>query len=50
MFLAWVLKLTAQRDFWYHHTNADTFDKVDKDNLIVVLPNGVMAYVVAEWI
>ena len=43
------LKVDGSRYFWYHHTNADTFDKVDKDEFNrCVATMAVMAYVVAE--
>jgi len=35
--------------FWFHHTNADTVDKVDpRDMGMSVAMMAVMAYVVAE--
>ena len=43
------LKVEGSRYFWYHHTNADTFDKVDKDEFNrCVATMAVMAYVVAD--
>ena len=43
------LKVDGSRYFWYHHTNADTFDKVDKDEFNrCVATMAVMAYVVAD--
>ena len=43
------LKVDGSRYFWYHHTPADTFDKVDKDEFNrCVATMAVMAYVVAD--
>ncbi len=43
------LKVDGTRYFWYHHTAADTFDKVDKDEFNrCVATMAVMAYVVAD--
>tara|TARA_Y100000994_G_scaffold215741_1_gene192218 strand:- start:316 stop:1782 length:1467 start_codon:yes stop_codon:yes gene_type:complete len=43
------LKVDGSRYFWYHHTTADTFDKVDKDEFNrCVATMAVMAYVVAD--
>ena len=43
------LKVDGSRYFWYHHTNADTFDKVDKDEFNrCVATMAVIAYVVAD--
>ena len=43
------LKVDGSKYFWYHHTNADTFDKVDKDEFNrCVASMAVMAYVVAD--
>ena len=43
------LKVDGSRYFWYHHTNEDTFDKVDKDEFNrCVATMAVMAYVVAD--
>ena len=43
------LKVDGTRYFWYHHTAADTFDKIDKDEFNrCVATMAVMAYVVAD--
>ena len=43
------LKVDGTRYFWYHHTAADTFDKVDLDEFNrCVATMAVMAYVVAD--
>ena len=43
------LKVDGSKYFWYHHTEADTFDKVDKDEFNrCVASMAVMAYVVAD--
>ena len=43
------LKVDGTRYFWYHHTDADTFDKVDRDEFNrCVATMAVMAYVVAD--
>lgn len=43
------LKVDGSKYFWYHHTEADTFDKVDKDEFNrCVATMAVMAYVVAD--
>ena len=43
------LKVDGSKYFWYHHTPADTFDKVDKDEFSrCVATMAVMAYVVAD--
>ena len=43
------LKVDGSKYFWYHHTPADTFDKVDKDEFNrCVASMAVMAYVVAD--
>jgi carboxypeptidase Q len=43
------LKVDGSKYFWYHHTPADTFDKVDKDEFNrCVATMAVMAYVVAD--
>ena len=43
------LKVDGSKYFWYHHTNADTFDKVNKDEFNhCVATMAVMAYVVAD--
>jgi carboxypeptidase Q len=35
--------------FWYHHTNADTFDKVDRDELNrCMAAMAIMAFVLAD--
>ena len=43
------LSVDGSRYFWYHHTPADTYDKVDKDEFnrcVATMP--LMAYVVAD--
>jgi carboxypeptidase Q len=43
------LQVDASRYFWYHHTDADTMDKLDPRELArCVATMAVMAYVVAE--
>lgn len=43
------LKVDESRYFWYHHTNADTMDKLDPHELnLCVATLAVMAYVVAD--
>ena len=43
------LKVDGSRYFWYHHTAADTFDKVDQDEFNrCIATMAVMAYVVAD--
>ena len=43
------LKVDGSKYFWYHHTNADTFDKVDKDELNrCVAAMAIMAFVLAD--
>jgi carboxypeptidase Q len=43
------LNVEGERYFWYHHTDADTLDKLDPDELArCVAAMAVMAYVVAE--
>jgi carboxypeptidase Q len=43
------LQVDGSKYFWYHHTNGDTLDKLDPDELArVVATMAVMAYVVAE--
>lgn len=44
-----VLNVDGTRYFWYHHTNADTLDKLDPREVgLCVATMAVMAYVVAE--
>ncbi len=39
----------TERYFWYHHTDADTLDKLDKDDIAkVIAATAVMIYVVAD--
>ena len=43
------LNVDDSRYYWYHHTNADTFDKInfnDFNNCIAAI--AIMAYVVAD--
>ena len=43
------LKVDGSRYFWYHHTNADTMDKLDPHELnLCIATLAVMAYVVAD--
>ena len=43
------LKVYGKKYFWYHHTNADTFDKIDLNELNhCVATLAVMAYVIAD--
>ena len=43
------LSVDGTRYFWYHHTDADTIDKLDADEVaLVVATMAVMAYVVAD--
>ena len=43
------LSVDGTRYFWYHHTEADTIDKLDPDDVaLVVATMAVMAYVVAD--
>ena len=43
------LKVDGAKYFWYHHTNADTFDKIDFNEFNrCVATLAIMAYVVAD--
>ena len=43
------LKVDGSKYFWYHHTNADTFDKVEQDELNrCVSAMAIMAFVLAD--
>ena len=43
------LKVEGSKYFWYHHTNADTFDKVDFNEFNrCIAAMAIMAYVVAD--
>jgi carboxypeptidase Q len=43
------LNVDGSKYFWYHHTNADTWDKLDRDEFNqCVATMAVMAYVVAD--
>ena len=43
------LRVDASRYFWYHHTDADTMDKLDPHEMaLCVATMAVMAYVVAD--
>ena len=43
------LKVDGAKYFWYHHTNADTFDKIDINEFNhCVAAMAVMAYVLAD--
>ncbi len=44
------LNVESTRYFWYHHTDADTLDKLDPEEVArCVAAMAVMAYVVADW-
>jgi carboxypeptidase Q len=43
------LRVDGSRYFWYHHSPADTMDKLDpQDMALCVAAMAVMAYVVAD--
>ncbi len=43
------LKVDESKYFWYHHTNADTFDKIDFDDFNrCVAAMAVLAYLIAD--
>ncbi len=43
------LNVDGTRYFWYHHTDSDTIDKLDPDEVaLCVATMAVMAYVVAD--
>ncbi|MBT3849105.1 MAG: M20/M25/M40 family metallo-hydrolase [Candidatus Marinimicrobia bacterium] len=43
------LKVDGSKYFWYHHTNADTFDKIDFNEFNrCIAAMAIMAYVVAD--
>ena len=43
------LKVDGSKYFWYHHTNADTIDKVDRDELNrCMAAMAIMAFVLAD--
>jgi carboxypeptidase Q len=43
------LTVDGTRYFWYHHTDSDTIDKLDPDEVAAcVATMAVMAYVVAD--
>lgn len=44
------LNVESTEYFWYHHTDADTLDKLDPEEVArCVAAMAVMAYVVADW-
>jgi carboxypeptidase Q len=43
------LRVDGTKYFWYHHTDADTIDKLDPQEMgLSVAAMAVMAYVVAD--
>jgi carboxypeptidase Q len=43
------LEVDGTRYFWYHHSDADTLDKLDPDDVaLCVATMAVVAYVVAD--
>ena len=43
------LSVDGSKYFWYHHTDADTVDKLDPDEVaLCVATMAVIAYVVAD--
>jgi len=43
------LKVDSSKYFWYHHTNADTFEKVDRDEFNhCIAAMAIMAFVLAD--
>ena len=43
------LKVDGSKYFWYHHTNADTFDKIDRSELNrCTAAMAIMAFVLAD--